>query len=220
MRPHTGQPGRRRRVRAIVSGNEAGSQRSSRENTEGGVPRTTERDRVSLRLRARTRPDYCRLSGRLAWSQRAADRRGRGPGASHRARPRGRGRPDRSIRPQPRRARRTLPRPPAAQAPSAEAVPADLSNPADAAALVDRAQAAIGPLDLLISNAGVELSRDYSAFTDSELEQVTYVNLIAPMVLARHALPGMSKRGRGHIVVVSSLAGRGGNAYNVLLCDD
>ncbi len=99
---------------------------------------------------------------------------------------------------------------------TAEAVSADLSDPADAAALVDRAEAAIGPLDLLISNAGIELAREYSAFTDSELEQVTYVNLIAPMVLARHALPGMSARGRGHIVAVSSLAGRGGNAYNVL----
>ena len=99
---------------------------------------------------------------------------------------------------------------------TAEPVTADLSSPPEAAALVGRAEAAIGPLDLLISNAGIELSRGYSAFTDSELEEITHVNLIAPMVLARHALPGMAARGRGHIVAVSSLAGRGGNAYNVL----
>ncbi len=98
----------------------------------------------------------------------------------------------------------------------AEPVTADLSSPMEAAALVGRAEAAIGPLDLLISNAGVELSRGYPAFTDSELGEITQINLIAPMVLARHALPGMVARGRGHIVVVSSLAGRGGNAYNVL----
>ena len=49
-----------------------------------------------------------------------------------------------------------------------------------------------------------------------ELADVAQVNLIAPMVLTRHALPGMLARARGHIVVVSSLAGRGGNAYNVL----
>ena len=97
-----------------------------------------------------------------------------------------------------------------------EPVTADLSNLREAAGLVHRAEAAIGPLDLLISNAGIELSRGYPAFTDAELEEITQINLIAPMVLARHVLPGMSARGRGHIVVVSSLAGRGGNAYNVL----
>ena len=99
---------------------------------------------------------------------------------------------------------------------TAEPVTADLSNPAEAAALVERAEATIGPLDLLITNAALEVPGAYPAFTDAELEEVTYVNLLAPMVLARHALPGMSARGRGHIVVVSSLAGRGGNAYNVL----
>jgi NAD(P)-dependent dehydrogenase (short-subunit alcohol dehydrogenase family) len=99
---------------------------------------------------------------------------------------------------------------------TAEPVTADLSNPAEAAALVERAEAEVGPLDLLISNAALEVPGAYPAFTDPELEEITYVNLIAPMVLARHALPGMSARGRGHVIVVSSLAGRGGNAYNVL----
>lgn len=47
-------------------------------------------------------------------------------------------------------------------------------------------------------------------------DSITRVNLIAPMVLTCHALPGMLARRRGHIVTVSSLAGRGGNAYNVL----
>jgi short-subunit dehydrogenase len=99
---------------------------------------------------------------------------------------------------------------------SAEPVLADLADPDDVAGLVELAEATIGPLDLLINNAGVELAAAYPEFTDEELASIAQINLIAPMVLTRHALPGMLARGRGHIVVVSSLAGRGGNAYNVL----
>jgi short-subunit dehydrogenase len=98
----------------------------------------------------------------------------------------------------------------------AETVLADLTDLGQAAELVQRAEAKIGPLDLLVNNAGIEVVSSYSAFTDDELEAVTRLNLIAPMVLTRHALPGMLARGRGHVVTVSSLAGRGGNAYNVL----
>jgi short-subunit dehydrogenase len=98
----------------------------------------------------------------------------------------------------------------------AQPVLADLADVEQAAALVERAEAAVGPLDLLVNNAGIEVAAAYPAFTDDELAAITRVNLVAPMVLARHALPGMLARGRGHIVSVSSLAGRGGNAYNVL----
>jgi len=97
-----------------------------------------------------------------------------------------------------------------------EVVLADLADPGQTAALVEQAEATIGPLDLLVNNAGIEVAAAYPAFTDEELAVIAQVNLIAPMVLARHALPGMLARGRGHIVTVSSLAGRGGNSYNVV----
>ena len=97
----------------------------------------------------------------------------------------------------------------------AEPVIADLSDREQAAGLVERAEAIVGPLDLLISNAGLEPPGAYTAFTDAELLEVAEVNLLAPMLLARHALPGMLARGRGHVVMISSLAGRGGNAFNV-----
>jgi short-subunit dehydrogenase len=95
-------------------------------------------------------------------------------------------------------------------------VVADLADPEQTAGLIGRAEEAIGPLDLLVNNAGLETAAAYPAFTDSELALLTQVNLVAPMVLSRHVLPGMLERGRGHIVTVSSLAGRGGNAYNVV----
>ena len=98
----------------------------------------------------------------------------------------------------------------------AQVVLADLADAQQTAGLIERAEATIGPLDLLVNNAGVEVAAAYSAFTDEELVTITRVNLIAPMVLTRHALPGMLARRRGHIVAVSSLAGRGGNAYNAL----
>ena len=89
-------------------------------------------------------------------------------------------------------------------------------QPGQAAGLIDRAEATIGPLDLLINNAGIETAAAYPAFTDEELALLTQVNLVAPMLLSRHVLPGMLERRRGHIVTVSTLAGRGGNAYNVV----
>ncbi len=99
---------------------------------------------------------------------------------------------------------------------TAEPVTADLRDLEQAATLVTEAEQAIGPLDLLISNAGIEIPAAYPSFTDAELSELMTINLLAPMVLTRHALPGMLARGRGHVVLVSSLAGRGGNAYNAL----
>ena len=98
----------------------------------------------------------------------------------------------------------------------AEPVLADLADVEQTAHLVEQAESTIGPLDLLINNAGVEIVAAFTEFTDEELVLTAQLNLVAPMVLTRHALPGMLERGRGHVVTVSSLAGRGGNAYNVL----
>ena len=97
----------------------------------------------------------------------------------------------------------------------AEPVIADLSDREQTTGLVARAEAIVGPLDLLISNAGLEPPGAYTAFSDAEMLEVAEVNLLAPMLLARHALPGMLARGRGHVVMIASLAGRGGNAFNV-----
>jgi short-subunit dehydrogenase len=97
---------------------------------------------------------------------------------------------------------------------SAEPLAADLAELDEAAALVERAEELVGPLDLLINNAGVEDAAAYAVYGDDELEALVRVNLLAPMVLTRHVLPGMLERGAGHVVTVSSLAGKGGSAFN------
>jgi short-subunit dehydrogenase len=102
-----------------------------------------------------------------------------------------------------------------ASGPRAKVVTADLGELEQAGSLVEEAEAAIGPLDLLVNNAGVESPAAYPAFTDAELDSIVRINLLAPMVLARRVLPGMLHRGHGHVVTLSSLAGKGGTAYDV-----
>ncbi len=68
-------------------------------------------------------------------------------------------------------------------------------------------EAAHGPIDVLVSNAGME-TIDSCALVDVEtLRRVNRLNLEAPMVLTRLVLPGMLERGTGHLVYTSSLAG-------------
>ena len=94
-------------------------------------------------------------------------------------------------------------------------VPADLAEPADAGSLVERAEAALGPLDVLLNNAGLEITASYTEVSAAELQRMVAVNLKAPLVLIRNALPGMLARGRGHVVNIASIAGKGPTAYDV-----
>ena len=70
----------------------------------------------------------------------------------------------------------------------AEPVIADISDREQTAGLVERTAAIVGPPDLLINNAGLEPPGAYTAFTDAELLEVAEVNLLASMLLTRHAL--------------------------------
>jgi short-subunit dehydrogenase len=94
-----------------------------------------------------------------------------------------------------------------------QAVPADLSIREQAEALIPRAEEALGPLDILVNNAGVEFVGAYTVHTVDELEAITWINLLSPMILIRAAVPGMFERGRGHVVNVASVAGKAPLAY-------
>ncbi|HEY8491487.1 MAG TPA: SDR family oxidoreductase [Dehalococcoidia bacterium] len=96
----------------------------------------------------------------------------------------------------------------------AAAVPADVSDRAALAALVEAAEREFGGVDVLVNNAGIELTRPYHRLSLDEIQQVIQVNLTAAMLLARLVLPGMLERGRGHVVNMASLAGKSGPAYS------
>lgn len=89
----------------------------------------------------------------------------------------------------------------------------DLADRAQAAELVERAEAVAGSVDVLVNNAGLETAARPDEVTVDELATMTDVNLLAPMVLTRAALPGMLRRGRGHVVNVASVAGLLAAAY-------
>ena len=92
------------------------------------------------------------------------------------------------------------------------AVPTDVGDRSALESLVDRASSEFGAIDVLVNNAGIELTLAYHKLTPEEIEEMVRVNLIAPMHLTWLVLPGMLERGQGQIVNMSSLAGKAGPA--------
>ena len=88
----------------------------------------------------------------------------------------------------------------------------DLTKPEEVEKLVPRAEAQMGSLDILVSNAGI--TRDMLALRmkDEDWTAVLDVNLTAAFRLARAALRGMMKRRFGRIIGIASIVGVTGNA--------
>ena len=85
---------------------------------------------------------------------------------------------------------------------------ADVTVAAERQELVDRAAAELGPIDILVNNAGAELASRYTDLDPTQMEAMVNLNLTAPLLLIRAVLPGMLDRGKGHIVNLSSGAGK------------
>jgi short-subunit dehydrogenase len=87
-------------------------------------------------------------------------------------------------------------------------IPADLTQPGAAEALVQAIEDQRGGIDLLVNNAGGDPLREFHTMTIEENLRTLRLNLIAPVTLTHEALAGMLRRGRGHIVNISAMAGR------------
>ncbi|HWW53138.1 MAG TPA: SDR family oxidoreductase [Acidimicrobiales bacterium] len=85
--------------------------------------------------------------------------------------------------------------------------PTDLTDAESVNGLIGRIEADGGPIEVLVNNAGIDLSGYFLNNSPADLEQIYRVNLLTPVHLCHQVLPGMLQRGRGHIVNVSSLAG-------------
>ena len=95
-------------------------------------------------------------------------------------------------------------------------VPTDVTKTADLEELVRRAYDELGPVDLLINNAGIERYTFYERSEVDSIEAIMRTNVVAPQILSRFVLPGMVERKRGHIVNISSVAGKTAVPYNVI----
>src|SRR6516165_3348540 len=84
-----------------------------------------------------------------------------------------------------------------------KAYPTDLTDPRAVEALIDRVEAD-GPIDVLVNNAGIDRVGRFPDASAQDVLNLLQVNLAAPMELCRQLMPRLVRRGRGHIVNVSS----------------
>ncbi len=89
---------------------------------------------------------------------------------------------------------------------------ADVSDPEQAAALVRQAGEQLGPVSLLVNNAGVAHFSLTQETTDEDWRRVFAVNVDGVFYLCRAVLPGMIARKRGHIINIGSMWGQVGAA--------
>ena len=94
---------------------------------------------------------------------------------------------------------------------AAIAAGADLRRAGEIRALVDRAAAELGPIDVLVNNAGSLVARlGIREITEAHLDDILALNLKSAVLAAQAVAPSMIERRRGAIVNVVSIAGHTG----------
>jgi 3-oxoacyl-[acyl-carrier protein] reductase len=95
---------------------------------------------------------------------------------------------------------------------------ADVSLSADVSTLVDKTQAALGPISILVNNAGIGLFGPAHEKTEADWDRVLNTNLKSTFLVSRAVAPAMIQRGAGDIINISSLAGRNAFAGGGIYC--
>jgi 3-oxoacyl-[acyl-carrier protein] reductase len=94
---------------------------------------------------------------------------------------------------------------------------ADVSRADQVSTLVENVFRGFGSLDILVNNAGVGRFAPVHQFTEADWDAMLDTNLKGVFLVSRAVIPSMISRGRGHIVNISSLAGKnsfaGGSVY-------
>jgi 3-oxoacyl-[acyl-carrier protein] reductase len=89
------------------------------------------------------------------------------------------------------------------------AIGADVSQAAEVAAMMAAVERDLGPVDVLINNAGIGLVRTVDDLTEDDFDRTIAVNLKSVFLCTQAVVPGMRARQWGRIVNISSGAARG-----------
>ena len=92
-------------------------------------------------------------------------------------------------------------------------LPLDVLDRAALAAAPGAVERALGPVDVLVNDAGTHASAPVPRTTDAIWDAILAVNATAPFLLVRACLPGMVARRFGRVINVASVAGRVGLKY-------
>lgn len=98
------------------------------------------------------------------------------------------------------------------QGASALAIPADVTRPSDISALIEKTERSLGPIEILVNNAGVGYFGPTHLADESDWDAVLDTNLKSVFLLSKAVAPGMIERRRGHVINIASLAGK--NAFS------
>jgi short-subunit dehydrogenase len=91
--------------------------------------------------------------------------------------------------------------------------PADVADEDQVQALVSGVLEELGRLDVMICNAGFGVEGPIEAHTTAMMRRLIDVNYMGTFFAARAVLPIFRRTGRGHLIAVSSIAGRRGAPY-------
>jgi 3-oxoacyl-[acyl-carrier protein] reductase len=97
----------------------------------------------------------------------------------------------------------------------AVAVAADVSLAGAVQNMMSDIECQLGPVDILINNAGIAVTRDLDDITEVDFDHTMSVNLKSAFLCIQAVLPGMRARRWGRVVNISSIAARGPGSVSI-----
>jgi NADP-dependent 3-hydroxy acid dehydrogenase YdfG len=98
------------------------------------------------------------------------------------------------------------------------ALPADVTRAGDVASLVREVERSLGPIEILVNNAGTMYAGPTHEASETAWDAVLDTNLKAVFLLSKAVAPGMISRRSGHIINIASLAGKNAFAGGGIYC--
>jgi 3-hydroxybutyrate dehydrogenase len=92
---------------------------------------------------------------------------------------------------------------------------ADISKPAEIAAMVEQTHAELGSLDILVNNAGIQFTANIEDFPAERWDSIIAINMSGVFHGMKAAIPGMKRKGWGRIINIASAHGLVASAQKV-----